>query len=37
MIGIVIRPLRLSDCEEIGPLLREIWLDAYHGIRSLKS
>lgn len=29
-----IRPLRLSDCEYIGPLLREIWLDAYHGIQT---
>ena len=29
-----IRPLRLSDCEKIGPMLREIWLDAYHGIQT---
>lgn len=29
-----IRPLRLEDCDKIGPLLREIWLDAYHGIQT---
>jgi len=29
-----IRPLRLSDCDKIGPLLREVWLDAYHGIQT---
>lgn len=29
-----IRPLCLGDCEAIGPLLREIWLDAYHGIQT---
>lgn len=29
-----IRPLHQSDCYEIGPLLREIWLDAYHGIQT---
>lgn len=29
-----IRPLRPSDCDKIGPLLREIWLDAYHGIQT---
>lgn len=29
-----IRPLFLEDCEKIGPLLREIWLDAYHGIQT---
>ena len=29
-----IRPLRLSDCDKIGPLLREIWLDAYKGIQT---
>ena len=31
-----IRPLCLSDCDKIGPLLREIWLDAYHGIQTDK-
>jgi len=34
MSDIVIRPLCLSDCEKIGPLLREIWLDAYEGIQT---
>ena len=34
MNRIEIRPLRQSDCEKIGPLLREIWLDAYHGIQT---
>ncbi|MDB4382216.1 GNAT family N-acetyltransferase [Akkermansiaceae bacterium] len=34
MSQIEIRPLRLSDCEKIGPLLREVWLDAYHGIQT---
>jgi ribosomal protein S18 acetylase RimI-like enzyme len=34
MSAIDIRPLRLSDCGKIGPLLREIWLDAYHGIQT---
>ncbi len=34
MSAIDIRPLRPSDCEKIGPLLREIWLDAYHGIQT---
>ncbi|MEM9420070.1 MAG: GNAT family N-acetyltransferase [Planctomycetota bacterium] len=29
-----IRPLHESDCDKIGPLLREIWLDAYHGIQT---
>ena len=29
-----IRPLRLDDCSKIGPLMREIWLDAYHGIQT---
>ena len=32
--SIEIRPLQEGDCEEIGPLLREIWLDAYHGIQT---
>jgi len=36
MSAIAIRPLRLSDCDKIGPLLREIWLDAYHGIQTDK-
>jgi len=31
---IEIRPLRLGDCGKIGPLLREVWLDAYHGIQT---
>lgn len=34
MIGREIRLLRLGDCGRIGPLLREIWLDAYHGIQT---
>lgn len=34
MNTIEIRPLHLSDCDKIGPLLREIWLDAYHGIQT---
>ena len=34
MSTIDIRPLRQSDCERIGPLLREVWLDAYHGIQT---
>ena len=34
MSAIDIRPLRQSDCEKIGPMLREIWLDAYHGIQT---
>lgn len=34
MSAIDIRPLRLGDCEKIGPMLREIWLDAYHGIQT---
>ena len=34
MSTIDIRPLCLSDCEKIGPLLREIWLDAYKGIQT---
>jgi len=34
MSAIEIRPLRLSDCDKIGPMLREIWLDAYHGIQT---
>lgn len=34
MSSIEIRPLRAGDCEAIGPLLREIWLDAYHGIQT---
>lgn len=34
MSAIDIRPLRPGDCEKIGPLLREIWLDAYHGIQT---
>lgn len=34
MNAVEIRPLRLGDCEHIGPLLREIWLDAYHGIQT---
>lgn len=29
-----IRPLCENDCDKIGPLLREIWLDAYHGIQT---
>jgi len=33
MSDIEIRPLRIGDCHKIGPLLREIWLDAYHGIQ----
>jgi len=33
-VTVDIRPLRLSDCEKIGPLLREIWLDAYRGIQT---
>lgn len=36
MSAIDIRPLRLSDCDKIGPPLREIWLDAYHGIQTDK-
>jgi ribosomal protein S18 acetylase RimI-like enzyme len=32
--AIDIRPLRPGDCHKIGPLLREIWLDAYHGIQT---
>lgn len=31
---VIVRPLCLSDCDKIGPLLREIWLDAYHGIQT---
>ncbi|MEM7387663.1 MAG: GNAT family N-acetyltransferase [Verrucomicrobiota bacterium] len=34
MNAIEIRPLRRGDCEHIGPLLREVWLDAYHGIQT---
>lgn len=34
MSEIEIRPLCLDDCEFIGPMLREIWLDAYHGIQT---
>lgn len=34
MSAIEIRPLRLEDCEKIGPMLREVWLDAYHGIQT---
>ncbi|MEM6561123.1 MAG: hypothetical protein AAF656_05960, partial [Planctomycetota bacterium] len=34
MVEIEIRPLRQGDCAKIGPLLREIWLDAYHGIQT---
>ncbi len=34
MRDVDIRPLRRSDCDKIGPLLREIWLDAYHGIQT---
>ena len=34
MSDIDIRPLRLSDCDKIGPLIQEIWLDAYHGIQT---
>lgn len=34
MDAIELRTLRLRDCEEIGPLMREIWLDAYHGIQT---
>ncbi|MEM1211421.1 MAG: GNAT family N-acetyltransferase [Planctomycetota bacterium] len=34
MADIYIRPLRRSDCDKIGPLLRDIWLDAYHGIQT---
>jgi ribosomal protein S18 acetylase RimI-like enzyme len=33
-VTIEIRPLCLYDCDKIGPLLREIWLDAYHGIQT---
>lgn len=29
-----IRPLRQADCNKIGPLLREVWLDAYYGIQT---
>ena len=34
MTTVEIRPLQLVDCDKIGPLLREIWLDAYHGIQT---
>ena len=34
MTAIEIRPLCQSDCHKIGPLLREIWLDAYQGIQT---
>ncbi len=34
MNSVDIRPLRQDDCDKIGPLLREIWLDAYHGIQT---
>ena len=34
MSALEIRPLRLGDCEKIGPLLRNVWLDAYHGIQT---
>ena len=34
MTTVEIRPLQLGDCDKIGPLLREIWLDAYHGIQT---
>lgn len=34
MSAIDIRPLRQCDCEKIGPMLREVWLDAYHGIQT---
>ena len=34
MNSIEIRPLCQKDCDKIGPLLREIWLDAYHGIQT---
>lgn len=33
---IEIRPLCRSDCDKIGPLLREVWLDAYHGIQTVE-
>ena len=36
MSSIDIRSLRLSDCDKIGPMLREVWLDAYHGIQTDK-
>jgi len=29
-----IRLLKKSDCALIGPFLREVWLDAYHGIQT---
>jgi hypothetical protein len=34
MSAVEIRPLHLGDCDKIGPLLREVWLDAYHGIQT---
>lgn len=34
MNNIQIRPLQLDDCDKIGPLMREIWLDAYRGIQT---
>ena len=34
MASTEIRLLCLNDCPQIGPLLREIWLDAYHGIQT---
>jgi len=34
MTNIEIRELLKNDCDKIGPLLREIWLDAYHGIQT---
>ena len=34
MNHIKIRSLQQNDCDKIGPLLREIWLDAYHGIQT---
>lgn len=34
MSGIEIRTLRPDDCGDIGPFLREVWLDAYHGIQT---
>ena len=34
MSAIQIRRLCHDDCDKIGPLLREIWLDAYKGIQT---
>ncbi len=36
MSAIDIRSLRPCDCDKIGPMLREVWLDAYHGIQTDK-